>query len=175
VLVSRVGQLQPLLCNAQPSRFISRALTSLGLLATFLGLGAELVCGAQVAASHTSNISTILLISQSRSVAFAAIAGVVRSVLWMRTELYYIANSATQCAWFSTFLPHAFVNQLSSAARVTQARSPSHQRGPCQFSRALASCSAASRSCRSRWARAASSFTCHSRRRDAPPTPCFAL
>jgi hypothetical protein len=47
---------------------------------------------------------TISPISQSRSVTFAAIARVVRGIFWMRTKLQYIANSATEWAWFSTFL-----------------------------------------------------------------------
>src|SRR6266508_4619283 len=38
-----------------------------------------------LAASHASNTFTISPISQSRSVTLAAIAGVVRSVLWIRT------------------------------------------------------------------------------------------
>jgi hypothetical protein len=57
-------------------------------------------------ASQASITSIISPISQSRFVTPAAIAGVVRSVLWK-----YIANSTTECAWFSTFFEKALVTE----------------------------------------------------------------
>jgi hypothetical protein len=42
------------------------------------------------AASQASNTFTVSLLSQRRDVTFAAIAGVVRGILWMGTKSKYI-------------------------------------------------------------------------------------
>jgi hypothetical protein len=49
---------------------------------------------------------------QSRSLTPAAIAGVTRKV-WMNLhELQFALWSATECAWFSTFLENAVVSRV---------------------------------------------------------------
>ena len=53
--------------------------------------------------------------SQGRAGTPAAIAGVMRNVLCVRTKLLYVVNSASEWTWFSTSFEKAFVSGVSGA------------------------------------------------------------
>ena len=80
-----------------------------------------------LAASHASNTFTISPISQSRSVTLAAIAGVVRSVLWIRTvaqDRGDVAQGHDRSSFFTARMRSRAIHPASEAASGVEYDSP---------------------------------------------------